>query len=137
MVVIQAKKRSGRAVILGILELIVAAIFILGGVSLLYFTTSFDFARADLDLVLGITHTSLGIIALPLALGIFMKKNWAGPSTIALNSVAVIFSMIAEIILYNESVLGASQFNDSVIGTIAGIVVALVVIYLVPKPGTR
>ena len=130
---IRRRRPGSTAVILGSLEFIVGAIFVFGGIALLYFTTGFYFGKITLDLILGGIHTSLGLAAFPVGVGLLMGRTWGRSSALGLNLVAIVFSVMAEIILYADSSLALNAFYDSVAGTIAGVVVALIVIFYLTR----
>ncbi|HYY91080.1 MAG TPA: hypothetical protein VE955_03755 [Candidatus Dormibacteraeota bacterium] len=118
---------SSRTLVLVILELIVGGIVVLGGAALVYFSVDAT------SKALGIIHATLGLIGFSAGFLLWVKSSKAWTVVISANALIIAFSTASEVILSVSNSLPSGQFVDSIIGTIAAVLIAAIVIVMLAK----
>ena len=93
-----------RVVILGVLELIVGGIVVLGGAVLAYFSNDAT------GMSLGVVHPILGLSAFPAAFLLLTDKVGARTLALGVDAVIIVFSAVSEIILSTTGSLSSGPF---------------------------
>jgi len=120
-----------RVVILGVLELIVGGIVVLGGAALVYFSNDAT------GMSLGVVHAILGLSAFPVAFLLLTGKVGARTLALGVDAVIIVFSAVSEITLSTTGSLSSGPFFDSVVGTSVAVLIAAVIVYLLMNPSLR
>jgi hypothetical protein len=120
-----------RLLLLAILEFIVGGIVLLGGAALVYFSTDAT------GMSLGVVHAILGLLALPAAYLLLTSKAEARTLTLRVNAAIIAFSTISEIILSTTGSLPSGPFADSVVGTAVAVLIAIIIVYQLIRPGPQ
>ncbi len=111
-----------------ILELIAGLIISLGGTTLAFLLT---------DKMLGIIHAGLGLLAFPVAYGLWKRDSWASNAALLLNLASIIYSTVSEIIVVNGVLLPGNALQGSIGGTIAAIIISIAIIVLLAQERLR
>jgi len=120
-----------RSLLIAILEFIVGGIVLLGGAALVYFSTDAT------GMSLGVVHAILGLLALPAAYLLLTGRAEARTLTLGVNAAIIAFSTISEIILSTTGSLPSGPFADSVVGTAVAVLIAIIIVYQLIRPGLR
>ncbi len=122
---------STRILVLALLQLIVGGIVVLGGIALINFSVD------AIGKALGIVHAILGVLGLSAGILLWIRKGRARTLTISANALIIAFSAASELVLSATSSLPSDQFVDSIIGTVAAIVIGAVVIIQLVRPDLK
>ncbi len=122
---------STRILVLALLQLIVGGIVVLGGIALINFSVD------AIGKALGIVHAILGVLGLSAGILLWIRKGRARTLTISANALIIAFSAASELVLSATSSLPSDQFVDSIIGTVAAIVIGAVVIIQLVRPNLK
>jgi len=122
---------STRILVLAVLQLIVGGIVVLGGIALINFSVD------AIGKALGIVHAILGVLGLSAGILLWIRKGRARTLTISANALIIAFSAASELVLSATSSLPSDQFVDSIIGTVAAIVIGAVVIIQLVRPNLK
>ena len=122
---------STRILVLAVLQLIVGGIVVLGGIALINFSVD------AIGKALGIVHAILGVLGLSAGILLWIRKGRARTLTISANALIIAFSAASELVLSATSSLPSDQFVDSIIGTVAAIVIGAVVIIQLVRPDLK
>ena len=122
---------STRILVLALLQLIVGGIVVLGGIALINFSVD------AIGKALGIVHAILGVLGLSAGILLWIRKGRARTLTISANALIIAFSAASELVLSATNSLPSDQFVDSIIGTVAAIVIGAVVIIQLVRPNLK
>lgn len=122
---------STRILVLALLQLIVGGIVVLGGIALINFSVD------AIGKALGIVHAILGVLGLSAGILLWIRKGRARTLTISANALIIAFSAASELVLSATNSLPSDQFVDSIIGTVAAIVIGAVVIIQLVRPDLK
>jgi len=122
---------GARLLLLAILEFIVGGIVLLRCAALVYFSTDAT------GKFLGVVHAIFGLLALPAAYLLLTEKAEARTLTLGVNAAIIAFSAISEIILSTTGSFPSGPFADSVVGTTAAVLIAIIIVYQLIRPGPQ
>jgi hypothetical protein len=93
----------------------------------------FFFAVNSLGSVLGLIHFLVGLGSLLAGVLLLVRSQTPDGLLLAVNVVAIAYSGLAEVFVEVDSLLPPSAASDSLIGTVAALVMGFVIIYLVRR----
>ncbi len=118
---------SSSVSVLTVLQLIIGAIVVLGGVALVFF--SIDVTGK----LLGVVHATLGVAGLSAGFLLLSKKRIAWAFSLWTDSLIIAFSVGSEVVLSVTGSLPSAQYIDSIVGTLGAVLIGIVVIVFLAR----
>jgi hypothetical protein len=93
----------------------------------------FVFALNSLGNALGLVHFSVGVVGLLAGVLALIRSEIPSNLLLAVNGIVIAYSSLAEVFVEVDSLLPPSAASDSLIGTVAALIMGGLVIYLIHR----